>query len=189
MRRRGQAPRSNLAPVISAIEIASSLSLLAMTRGTVSTYFLLGRKLPLSQLYFTSTPIVNLERRFQTEECRQGLMALDLGSWKVSRDGGGSGKRDRGHEPKESDRPYLVDDDGTHLGPSIRRPSARTKCGNAHLAKPYPSSASLERNIATTAWTEDRRTPSASLHLALRRAPEEKPLPFARAAAPADPAP
>jgi hypothetical protein len=65
------------------IEIASSLSLLAMTRGTVSTYFLVRPEMPLSQLYFTSTRICQSGTPISNRESAGKADGLfDLGSWK-----------------------------------------------------------------------------------------------------------
>jgi hypothetical protein len=51
------------------IEIASSLSLLAMTRGTVSPYFLVRPEMRLSQLYATSTRICQSGTPISNREC------------------------------------------------------------------------------------------------------------------------
>jgi hypothetical protein len=74
--------------------------------------------MPLSQLYATSTRICQSGTPISNRESAGEADGLfDLGSWKWSVGTAAvSGKRERcGHEPEESDRPYLVDDDGTIL--------------------------------------------------------------------------
>src|ERR1700730_13340873 len=74
---------------------------------------------------------------FKPREWRQADGLFDLGSWKWPVETAAvSGKRDRcGHEPEESDRPYLVDD-GTILALQQGRPCGANRVRpRQHLGK------------------------------------------------------